>query len=411
MDRLVLVSSPECGDVRQHFVKCKEFSAVRTLHLPSKDMLFESIRKLIGELGVCNPNLVSVKVLAITNPCDKTWVNSSPVQTVRAASSVLKNCVFCFTGFGAEGTIGLRQILQFLVLALGGRISEDLSELCTHLIVDRTATGKYIAGCELKSKGMNLHITTKDWILETFLSARKKDELEFPVQALVGHRIGITGFKNEDRAEVSDLIMQNGGIFESLFSIDCTHLVAASPSGEKFKFALISDIPVVNRQWIVDMIASRGCLSQGQESKYALSSGFSGANVLELIQFANFQAANREGTEDQTEGDEDISMLDFLDNLIVVLYGFPADLEIHLRRLVLYGGGIRLSLSEGELIHSDTTHIVVPVDSSGKATVLLSQSVMAQLNRDDVPIVNANWLLESCKQAKNLAVDSFLVSF
>jgi BRCT domain type II-containing protein len=410
--KLVVLCYPSCGDinqVKQHFAP--EFQSVKLVQLAPDEgtrqgAFWHAIQKLISEIGVLNPHLMSTKVIALK---DSSWQSCAPMQYVYSKSNVLKGSVACLSGFHSEERIGIRQVLQFLIHSLGGQVSSDLSEGCSHLVVGMTGTPKHLAATELLNKSLNkegksIEVVSKEWVEATFLNGSIADIAAFPVVPLLGHRISITGFKNEDRNHLVDLICKHGGQYESTFSVRSTHLLAASASGDKFKFALQVKVPVVNQEWLTDKIAAGGRVDD-QDPKYTLTTGVSGANLMELVQYVNHLTATEQNQEESEE------LLDYFENSIIVLYGFQPELDVHLKKLVIHGGGIRLSLSSTDLIHPDATHIIVPVDpASGKATVSLTNAI-SLLNRDDVPIVNSNWLLECSKQSKLLPPDDFLVQW
>jgi len=87
---------------------------------------------------------------------------------------------------------------------------------------------------------------------------------DYPVAALLGVHVCVTGFAERVKGELEDLVRKHGGKFSLDFFQDTTHLLAdptvrraSAPSG-KLEAALQRHLPVVSAQWLYDSIAAKG---------------------------------------------------------------------------------------------------------------------------------------------------------
>jgi hypothetical protein len=82
---------------------------------------------------------------------------------------------------------------------------------------------------------------------------------EHVLPPLAGCVVCVTGFSVMSRQHVQQMVVSLGGAFSPEFSKRCTHLIAVSPSGPKFRASQIWRIPAVNIDWVLDSVNTRAC--------------------------------------------------------------------------------------------------------------------------------------------------------
>lgn len=100
--------------------------------------------------------------------------------------------------------------------------------------------------------------------------------LHLPVPSIFGvekparkHIISTSGFENEEKIRVRQMIEVAGAIFTSYLSSQNTLLVCRKPDGEKYKKAKEWNIPVVNATWLSDVcLGNLSTVSQYEHTKY-----------------------------------------------------------------------------------------------------------------------------------------------
>lgn len=83
------------------------------------------------------------------------------------------------------------------------------------------------------------------------------------------HLVSLSGFHGTDRMRVIEMIKYTGAKFTSYFSRHNTVLICSKAEGAKYQHAKKWNIPVVNVQWLTDlMLGNFSALNQMEHVKY-----------------------------------------------------------------------------------------------------------------------------------------------
>jgi len=175
------------------------------------------------------------------------------ITSLSKPSKLFTNLVLSVSGLSNE----TKEILQFLIKRHGGVYKRKLKRNVTHLLVKEPGSLKYKAACE---SGMT--ILCPGWVFDAFLRGtlpnQNKPEYAVPIFPR-NAKISTTEFTPEGRRQLKLLIRAYGGAYESGICRETKFLVARGWS-RKTDFALKNNIPVLSREWILDMVRFRGCI-------------------------------------------------------------------------------------------------------------------------------------------------------
>lgn len=178
---------------------------------------------------------------------------ASTLASISTPPKLFINLVFAASGLRSE----TKEILQFLIKQLGGVYKSKLKRAVTHLLVKEPGSVKYKAACK---SGMT--ILCPSWVFDALLSGSLPDENDqkyavpiFPRNA----KISTTEFTPEGRRQLKRLIVEYGGEYESGMCRETKFLIARGWS-KKTDFAQKHQIPVLSREWVLDMVRFRGCI-------------------------------------------------------------------------------------------------------------------------------------------------------
>ena len=235
---------------------------------------------------------------------------------------------------------------------MGGSIDGNLKSSATHLIANSSISLKYyVARHKLAIK-----IVKPQWALDCWKYNKLLPEDDYLVQPMEGVRVCVTGILPNERERVKTLTEKKGGIFLSSLDLSCTHLICGSPGkGQKFKFALKSNIPIVSIDWFNESIECDGNVS---ETPYILTppptkdnSKNKNSKNNNVVDPNNNSTENHE-KETQENNEDDVSF--FFSACRIYLLGFPSQSEEKLTNLITKSGGKTVTN-----IRSHITHIIV----------------------------------------------------
>ncbi|KAJ2415787.1 40S ribosomal protein S17.e.B, partial [Coemansia sp. RSA 2530] len=195
-------------------------------------------------------------------------------------------------------------------------VSSNLTTLVTHVVTKDTGLfcRKYLVSAKV-----GIPIVSLGFIRECESEARERNiDTGFPPDShgdiadvlrliternrfppFTGCRVSSTGFAADVRTEIERLVesasMANsclfsqrlaedpskhhslgsglvggGGLYCGVLTANCTHLIAQSPEGEKFKFAKSRSIPVVSLEWFIQCLRAR---ARQSEDEYTVDHG------------------------------------------------------------------------------------------------------------------------------------------
>jgi hypothetical protein len=181
----------------------------------------------------------------------------SPVLTCQ-----LRGKLICFSSLNKEK----RRELSVLADCMGASVSPGLSLDVTHLVAENLDSDKCRFAVKHAQSGQSsVRIVETRWLEECWSSRQQEtpNELSYllPMPIFCNKRMSCTGFNIEDRTAISGLAKRFGATFVQDLDSKCTHLIAQSDSGNKYRFAMKRGIPVVSAEWLATCCYRFKCLS------------------------------------------------------------------------------------------------------------------------------------------------------
>ena len=170
-----------------------------------------------------------------------------------------------------------REKIYRLVQQMKGGISRDFTTDVTHLISSSTSSEKYTAAVKLRRP-----VVKPEWVWEAWEKyqelererdpgrrARKMAEFDatsfaegFLLAPFVGCTVCVTGLDETQRAMIERETVRGGGVYSRDLTRSCTHLLAPTPTGQKYQAAVKWDINVVHPSWFDDSLQMGGCMEE-----------------------------------------------------------------------------------------------------------------------------------------------------
>lgn len=182
----------------------------------------------------------------------------------------LLGCIFYFVGYENEPDLNT---WKTLVRRSGGEVEETYVHRVTHVICD-TQKNSFVQQALRDSK----RCVTPYWLsdaLEKQQVVPPSLAVHFPRPYKVdekpcnNHVISYSGFEKEERRMVHFMIVEIGAKPTAYFSRENHILVCRRPDGQKYKKAREWGKPVVNVQWLTDILFGQySCIQQPDNPKY-----------------------------------------------------------------------------------------------------------------------------------------------
>ncbi|XP_042476122.1 DNA topoisomerase 2-binding protein 1-A-like isoform X2 [Macadamia integrifolia] len=151
--------------------------------------------------------------------------------------------------------------IEKLVTAMGGVLQTKASMDVNFVIARNVLAAKY----KWASNVLKKPVVTISWLNQCWNEHRVVPQEPYRVPPFSGLTICTTRIPADERKELEKLVIQNGGKYSADLTKNCTHLVADTPEGDKYKVARKwGHIHIVTRKWVNQSIAKRACL--GEES-------------------------------------------------------------------------------------------------------------------------------------------------
>jgi hypothetical protein len=185
-----------------------------------------------------------------------------PQRKTPVLTCQLKTAFICFSSLSSEEKLRLSRLAE----CMGGNVCPGLSLDVTHLVAENLESTKCQFVLEHAKKGKSLvRIVNKNWLNDCWdfrHKLPKPSELEYllPVDIFRGMRMSCTGFEIDERTNLSRLAKRFGATFKTDLDSRCTHLIAHTPSGTKYNFAVRRGIPVVSSTWLIQSCLRYTCL-------------------------------------------------------------------------------------------------------------------------------------------------------
>lgn len=167
-------------------------------------------------------------------------------------SKVLRGYKICLTGF-----VSKMELLKMIniVNRLGGVYAEKVAVDATCMIVNRVGGKDFKLGCQLK-----LTLVDVQWLHDCLQQNAALKMKNYPVKVFAGLIITCTQLIPEERANLQQIVEENGGTYSSRLVKDTvTHLIAKEAAGEKFCYAkLWNNVHVVDMKWVEECVRMKG---------------------------------------------------------------------------------------------------------------------------------------------------------
>ncbi|KAI9890417.1 MAG: hypothetical protein M1814_004203 [Vezdaea aestivalis] len=181
-----------------------------------------------------------------------------------SASLPLKDVVLCCTSVPPD----LRAELASRIDEMGGVHKPDLTVDVSHLIVGHWDTPKYRY---VAKERPDVKVLRLEWVQEVRRLWIENEDFEladvearYRLPTFWNLKISSTGFPGlQDRQSLAEQIANNGGEYHSNLTPESTHLIAHSPTGEKYKYAQIWKLKIVTVEWLWDSL-KRGMILDEQ---------------------------------------------------------------------------------------------------------------------------------------------------
>lgn len=147
---------------------------------------------------------------------------------------------------------GLPEVAR-LVHAMNGQVT-SLSD-CTHVVCDNVL-------CDLYEEAVcrKLVVVHPSWVHACMMYVRVVDIESHILPPFSGLQICVTGLAMSTRKKLQQIVESHGGVHSPELKKSSTHLIAESPSGIKYRYALAWGIPVVTLNWIFECVNKKVCL-------------------------------------------------------------------------------------------------------------------------------------------------------
>ncbi|XP_041460355.1 DNA topoisomerase 2-binding protein 1-like isoform X1 [Lytechinus variegatus] len=327
----------------------------------------------------------------------------------------------------------IHQLLEWM----GGKVSKDLTEIVTHLVVGEVGSKKYHVAANLKK-----HIMLPEWIevaweeSQTKHFSAKSEEFHsrYRCPAFKGCIICVTGVEASQRQDVRQRVPECGGYYTGELKYnECTHLIVGAARGPKFEFARKWKIHTVSINWFYDSVEAGYCLdeqlynvlSQEQPTSTPVKANQEQPRLSALGNISAINVSSIHPIDETAVSDANITMetsrlvpplqpqvglaelekLDlatceaemFLDGCKIFLSGFSGQHLEKLRKVVNAGGGTRFNQ-----INENVSHVIIGNRIENHVTELKELP-----NRPS--IVSVHWLLECAKQGRQVSEQDFIV--
>ncbi|KAI9838239.1 MAG: hypothetical protein M1837_002513 [Sclerophora amabilis] len=156
---------------------------------------------------------------------------------------------------------------------MGATHQLDLTHDVTHLLVGDTDTPKYKF---VAKERPDVKVLSPDFVDAVRLLWIQGDEIDmialeetYRLPTFAGLRVCLTGFDDPiERQKLQNVITMNGATYYGDLTKNITHLIAARPEGNKFKYASMWGLRIVSIEWLKDSVV-RGMILE--ESLYSPS--------------------------------------------------------------------------------------------------------------------------------------------
>ncbi|KAL1923796.1 uncharacterized protein VTP21DRAFT_8776 [Calcarisporiella thermophila] len=275
------------------------------------------------------------------------------------------NLVMCCTGLDFHEKIEVSRKVK----ELGGNCDPNFTRDVTHVVARAVGSEKYKVAIRFSVK-----VVKPEAIFSIYDRWLTGEEIDVPkilekylLPPFAGLTICVTGLNGAKREEIEQLTRENGGAYSADLTRAVSHLIASSPTGKKYEFALKWGIKIVNLQWFEDSLDTKAC---ADERNYQFHT-----EDHDPVQTVEKPLTSRQTSALPDAGlqGQDIATSNnfYLDGCHIFLgEGFGPDKTLHLKKIIMEGGGLR----HLEYRPSVITHFVISGQKPTANDMLLIRS-------------------------------------
>ncbi|RPA78754.1 BRCT domain-containing protein [Ascobolus immersus RN42] len=166
----------------------------------------------------------------------------------------LANVTLCSTGL----TPDQRTEMTDKASVMGAQVGMDFTTTTTHLVVTNSFSPKYKFVAKHRA---DVVVVDLEWINEIHalwtagedVNVRAMEE-KHKLPTFFGLKVCVTTFMDDERAEIIQMLTDNGAEYHPDLTKDVTHLIAPEAAGKKYHFARKWKIQICGPEWIRDSI-------------------------------------------------------------------------------------------------------------------------------------------------------------
>jgi hypothetical protein len=147
-----------------------------------------------------------------------------------------------------------KQKITLLVQYMNGIYQPELEDDTNYLIATETSSNKYQRA--VKKGVLVIH---PSWLLSCWQERSFVDTPNYVLKPFAGCIISVTGLGTGMRNMIQQLVHIFGGSFSPNLNKRCTHLIANSPAGVKYRYARSWGIPIITVEWLFDSLKMNVC--------------------------------------------------------------------------------------------------------------------------------------------------------
>lgn len=149
--------------------------------------------------------------------------------------------------------------IESLVSAMCGELESKTLTNASFIIAKDVLAAKY----KFSVSNLRRPILKLDWLFQCWREHRLVPHEPFRLLPFTGLVICATNVPLEERKEIEEVTVKNGGIYSADLTRKCTHLIAYYAEGDKFKVARRwGTVKIVNRHWFGQCLTAKACLDE-----------------------------------------------------------------------------------------------------------------------------------------------------
>ncbi|XP_076755410.1 mutagen-sensitive 101 isoform X1 [Xylocopa sonorina] len=364
------------------------------------------------------------------------FINGEPIPEAANPiyTTAMRGLCICASGLPLDE----KEYIEKLVQYMGGIFTKELRSRVTHLVTASVMSIKYEAAVDMK-----IPIVTKEWVkaiweanLKSFVAADDKMFDKYKASVFLNLVVTSTNLPRHQKAEIKQLINDNGGIFMGALDGKKVKIVLApenSPVSEKLKFAKQAQIACLRPDWVYKSInvgyalpfkdyiikSLKACSTPDKANApfdtfncSTISSipcdvqqkSSVDESLVTTMSSASFNVSNSTSTAstatifDRLTFNEAKMAGPFLDGCCIYLAGFAPNQRDKINRILNVGSATRL-----DDISDALTHVIVGDENKASNELKLMKS------KGLCPyILTLEWLEESIKLKRPAAEENFL---